>query len=208
MAKCYLETPPPHRSEQGIHSCAQELGHWHLDCDTNLRKHLKRLLSAPRVLRKPMVHKHRSGAAEDAGQSPYIRFFKRLWSLVGLIISSVEPYTFRSSRWWTGFWFSVTQTTYKSPCFVTLAEVTLQSLQFFTPAWGFFGVAISTTILLYSTGRTLGVSGFIHRLVRLSPPLSPYARRGDLLVVLGLLVGGMCVGPLEESILGPAGVIR
>jgi hypothetical protein len=84
----------------------------------------------------------------------------------------------------------------------------MQSPQFSTPAQGFLGgigIAISTTLLLYSTGRTLGVSGLIHRSVRSSSPLSSYAGQGDLLAVLGLLVGGLCVGALEERYSTPGG---
>jgi len=81
------------------------------------------------------------------------------------------------------------------------------SPQFSTPTQGLLGgigIAISATLLLYSTGRALGVSGFIHRSVR-SSPLSAIARQGDIVSVLGLLAGGVCVGALETSHDGPGG---
>jgi hypothetical protein len=79
-------------------------------------------------------------------------------------------------------------------------------LQFSTPSQGFLGgigLAISATLLLYSTGRTLGVSGMIHRSIRSSSPLSSSARQGDIVAILGFLLGGICVGALEEKYAGP-----
>jgi hypothetical protein len=78
--------------------------------------------------------------------------------------------------------------------------------QFSTPSQGFLGgigLAISTTLLLYSTGRTLGVSGIIHRSIRSSSPLSSSARQGDITALLGLLLGGICIGALEEKYARP-----
>jgi hypothetical protein len=80
--------------------------------------------------------------------------------------------------------------------------------QFSTPSQGFLGgigLAISATLLLYSTGRAFGVSGLVHRSVRSSAPLSSSTRQADIVAVLGLLLGGICVGALEEKYAKPGG---
>jgi uncharacterized protein len=80
--------------------------------------------------------------------------------------------------------------------------------QFSTPSQGFLGgigLAISATLLLYSTGRILGVSGLVHRSVRCSAPLSSNVRQADIAAVLGILLGGIWVGALEDKYTRPEG---
>lgn len=70
-----------------------------------------------------------------------------------------------------------------------------------TPTQGFLGgigLSLAANLLLFFTGRVFGISGFIHRSFRPSSTSSTTGRRGDILGVTGLVLGGLCVGILES----------
>ena len=71
---------------------------------------------------------------------------------------------------------------------------------FITPTQGFvggIGIALACSLLLFSTGKILGISGILHRSLRPSPTSSLNSRRGDIVSVVGLLLGGLCIGALQ-----------
>lgn len=53
-------------------------------------------------------------------------------------------------------------------------------------------ISISVSLLLLANGSTFGISGFLHRSLR------KHASLEDRLAVLGLLIGGICIGFVEE----------
>ena len=74
------------------------------------------------------------------------------------------------------------------------------SSAFITPTQGFLGgigLALASSLLLFSTGKVLGISGFLHRSLRPPPTSSLNSRRGDIVSVVGLLLGGLCIGALQ-----------
>jgi hypothetical protein len=71
-----------------------------------------------------------------------------------------------------------------------MAQVTASPLQ---GLLGGVSIAFSVSLLLLVNGSTFGVSGFLHRSVRKDGSWE------DRLAVLGLLLGGICVGVAEKT---------
>lgn len=82
------------------------------------------------------------------------------------------------------------------------AQIVTMVNPFITPTQGFLGgigLAMACSLLLYSTGRVFGISGFVHGSLRSSSATSSTNRRGNILGAIGLLLGGICVGALEST---------
>jgi hypothetical protein len=65
---------------------------------------------------------------------------------------------------------------------------------------GGVGLALSASLLLFASGRSFGVSGFIHRAFDMRGGWTDTSGRlGDILGVTGLVLGGVTVGALERK---------
>lgn len=78
---------------------------------------------------------------------------------------------------------------------------------FATPVQGFLGgvgIALSSSLLLFTNGRVFGISGFLHR--SCNPRVSLFKgwkstseKLGDAIAVTGLVIGGIVIGALESK---------